>query len=216
MRIISGAWRRRSLLSPSDQSIRPTKDRVKENLFNILEARIKSWDQISILDAFSGTGSLGLEALSRGVRNITFVEKHPEHLSLILKNLAHLSGEEKLSFGKNKKRKYSRNFNLDGSEREVELIQQGFWKFVQEQEKLFDLILMDPPYKMKIKSDQLKAVQEIMNEDAWLVLERSSKWIPPKSPTITDEPPLELFIQKNYGDTSLFFFSKDSEKERKP
>ena len=74
MRIIAGEFRRRVLLSPKDASVtRPIPDRVKESLFNILGEEIRGK---AVLDLFAGTGNLGIEALSRGARRVTFVTPH--------------------------------------------------------------------------------------------------------------------------------------------
>jgi len=84
MRIISGKHRGRKLYGPKGQEIRPTADRLKETLFNILGGRII--DGI-FLDVFGGTGAIGLEAISRGAREVVFVERNPAAIRLIRRNL---------------------------------------------------------------------------------------------------------------------------------
>jgi 16S rRNA (guanine966-N2)-methyltransferase len=75
MRIVGGSWRGRRLASPPDRTTRPTSDRVKESLFSALESRYPDiLEGAAVLDAFAGTGALGLEALSRGAASATFVE----------------------------------------------------------------------------------------------------------------------------------------------
>jgi 16S rRNA (guanine966-N2)-methyltransferase len=84
MRIVAGRFRGKALLSPEDESIRPTSDRAREALFNILASRIGvSLDGLKVLDLFAGTGALGLEALSRGAQNIVFVDTSAEARGLI-------------------------------------------------------------------------------------------------------------------------------------
>lgn len=84
MRIVAGKFRGKQLLSPGDDSIRPTADRVRESMFNILASRIgPHFDGLRVLDLFAGTGALGLEALSRGAAHVIFVDTGAEARGLI-------------------------------------------------------------------------------------------------------------------------------------
>ena len=84
MRIVAGKFRGKALLSPEDDSIRPTSDRAREALFNILGSRIGvHLDGLKVLDLFAGTGALGLEALSRGAQSVVFVDIGAEARGLI-------------------------------------------------------------------------------------------------------------------------------------
>lgn len=84
MRIVAGKFRGKQLTSPSDDSIRPTADRVRESMFNILSSRLGPvFDGVRVLDLFAGTGALGLEALSRGANHVTFVDMGAESRGLI-------------------------------------------------------------------------------------------------------------------------------------
>lgn len=84
MRIIAGKFRGKTLLSPSDDSIRPTSDRARESVFNILASRLSpNFDGLKVLDLFAGTGALGLEALSRGAMSVVFVDTGTEARGLI-------------------------------------------------------------------------------------------------------------------------------------
>lgn len=88
VRVIGGKFAGRVLFSPIDQSIRPTSDRTRESLFNILSSREEQfWTNKRILDLFSGTGALGIEALSRGAKAAVFVENSVEGRGLIQKNI---------------------------------------------------------------------------------------------------------------------------------
>ncbi|PHZ85003.1 16S rRNA (guanine(966)-N(2))-methyltransferase RsmD [Paremcibacter congregatus] len=95
MRIISGQYRGRKLLSPSNQDIRPTSDRMRETMFNILSHAPISLTGANVLDVFAGTGALGLEALSRGAAHVTFFDKHRPSLDLVKRNIALLQAEKK-------------------------------------------------------------------------------------------------------------------------
>lgn len=98
MRIIAGKHRGRKLLAPEDQSVRPTAERAREALFDILaHGRLSegpAFDDALVLDAFAGTGAFGLEALSRGARRVTFIEKDRAARALLEQNIAAL-GEAK-------------------------------------------------------------------------------------------------------------------------
>lgn len=84
MRIIAGKFRGKQLLSPEDESIRPTADRVRESIFDIVASRLgASLDGLRVLDLFAGTGALGLEALSRGAASVVFVDTGAEARGLI-------------------------------------------------------------------------------------------------------------------------------------
>ncbi|KKC35366.1 DNA methyltransferase [Devosia epidermidihirudinis] len=84
MRIVAGKFRGKQLQSPSDDSIRPTADRVRESMFNILASRLGPvFDGVRVLDLFAGTGALGFEALSRGAAHVTFVDTGAEARGII-------------------------------------------------------------------------------------------------------------------------------------
>ncbi len=84
MRIIAGKFRGKQLTSPEDESIRPTADRVRESVFNIIASRLgPNLDGLRVVDLFAGTGALGLEALSRGASNVVFVDTSAEARGLI-------------------------------------------------------------------------------------------------------------------------------------
>jgi 16S rRNA (guanine966-N2)-methyltransferase len=86
MRIIAGTHRGRRLETPADQAIRPTADRVREALFSILTHRLDGFAGRRVLDAFAGSGALGLEALSRGAESAVFMDKDPAALALCRRN----------------------------------------------------------------------------------------------------------------------------------
>ena len=91
MRIVGGNLRGKKLQSPTDDRTRPTSDRTRQALFNILSAdflkKEKKWSDISFLDVFSGTGAIGLEALSRGAHKVQFIENYPPALACLRKNV---------------------------------------------------------------------------------------------------------------------------------
>ena len=90
MRIVAGEWRGRRLAAPKGDATRPTADRTRETLFNMLVSRLGSFEGLNVADLFAGSGALGLEALSRGARSAEFVERHPASLRALGANLAAL------------------------------------------------------------------------------------------------------------------------------
>ncbi len=94
MRIVGGNLRGKKLMGPLDTKTRPTSDRAREALFNILSSFLLKkgclWSEISFLDVFAGTGAVGLEALSRGACKVYLIENHPEALKVIRHNIAGL------------------------------------------------------------------------------------------------------------------------------
>jgi len=90
MRIISGAWRGRPLLSPLGDKTRPTSDRAREALFSMLTSRLGSFEELQVADIFAGTGALGLEALSRGAAHCVFVETDAGAIAAIKGNIDRL------------------------------------------------------------------------------------------------------------------------------
>jgi 16S rRNA (guanine966-N2)-methyltransferase len=94
MRIIAGTYRSRRLEAPPGLSTRPTSDRLRETLFNVLAPRInEAGGGTAFLDLYAGSGAVGLEALSRGVRHVTFVERSPAALKVLRRNLQQLGIE---------------------------------------------------------------------------------------------------------------------------
>lgn len=122
MRVISGDWRGRKLLAPKGELTRPTADRTRETLFNMLTSRLGAFDGLKVADLFAGSGALGLEALSRGAAHCLFVEQDSEALNAIRANIAALGAR-------------------DRSE-----VRAGSVLALPAAKAPFDLILLDPPY----------------------------------------------------------------------
>lgn len=90
MRVIAGKWRGRPIAAPTGQATRPTSDRTREALFSMLVSRIGSFEELRVADIFAGTGALGIEALSRGAADVTFVEQDRVAVDVLRANLAKL------------------------------------------------------------------------------------------------------------------------------
>lgn len=152
MRVIAGKARRMTLIAPEGRDVRPTTDRIKETLFNILQQDI--FDS-SFLDLFSGSGGIGIEALSRGAKEAVFVEKNKEALRCINHNLSHtrLSDDAEV-------------LPMDALSAIRNLSKRG---------KSFDIIFMDPPYEQDMEMSVLEELDAsgILHEDTIIVIETS-------------------------------------------
>ena len=121
MRIIAGKYKGRQLFSAKDQSIRPTTDKIKEYIFELLDDFVL--DAVA-LDLFCGSGNLGLEALSRGARNVAFVDNSANSLKVLRRNISVLKAEEPFK-----------------------IIKKDTLQFLKKNKQPFDLIFADPPFK---------------------------------------------------------------------
>ncbi|MBU3135646.1 16S rRNA (guanine(966)-N(2))-methyltransferase RsmD [Clostridium gasigenes] len=137
MRIISGKARGRKLIPPSTMETRPTLDRVKEAMFSMILGYIP--DAV-VIDVFAGTGSLGLEAASRGAKEVYLVDKSPITFPLLKENVENLKFSE-----------FCFPLNMDSYEALRSLAKKG---------KIFDLIFIDPPYCKEMIPEALKIVKE--------------------------------------------------------
>jgi len=160
MRIISGRFRGRRLRGPRGMGLRPTADRLKESLFNILGAGING---AVVLDVFAGTGSIGLEAISRGARDVVFIESDREAAQLILKNAG-----------------------LCGVTSGYRILHGDVFAMLREQARTgltADIVFLDPPYRWGPYRDLLEILARtgIATAESRVVLEHHSKAPVPES-----------------------------------
>jgi 16S rRNA (guanine966-N2)-methyltransferase len=183
LRIISGSARGRRLLAPKNSLIRPTADRVKESLFNILSVLIAGYDDCRALDIFAGTGNLGIEALSRGAANAVFIDSHKESVALVIKNLRMLGFADK--------------------GRVIERDAISALRSLEKREAPFRLVFIDPPYRQGLAERVLEylAVSAMIDENSLVIAEMSSGEL---LPTAFDN--LTQFDRRVYGDTAIVFF----------
>ena len=177
MRIIAGTARGTKLFSPPDDRIRPTGDRVKESLFSILMNRLK--DAV-VLDLCCGTGALGLEALSRGAKEVVFVDSSSESLKLAKKNAekTHLTHLGKWI---------------------TAVLPNEIYKVPQ---NTYDLIFADPPYhKLALELLKENNLSKLLTTDGWLILEHDETEILPDREGI-----LQKFREKQFGKAKVSFY----------
>jgi len=139
MKILSGRLKGRNFYMPF--GIRPTSDLIRKSLFDILGSDIEGVD---FLDIFSGSGAVGLEAISRGAKNVTFVEKDPKHVDVIEENLVLLE----IPYGERK----DRYFEVKKGDAFAMI------KILHAQGKLYDIVFVDPPYSRELAKKALKTL----------------------------------------------------------
>ena len=148
MRVIAGKFKGRNLFSPKDQAVRPTTDRIKENLFNLIQMRIPG---SSFLDLFGGSGAISIEALSRGAGSAVIVDCDPESVKLIKRNFSALGiGKEGTILETDYKRAAEKLFG-----------------------RAFDIIFLDPPYRADFYEDILLSIRSncLLKEGGIVVFE---------------------------------------------
>jgi 16S rRNA (guanine966-N2)-methyltransferase len=158
MRVIAGAFKGRRLKAPTWAGLRPSSDKLRETLFNILAPRIEG---ARVLDGYAGTGALGLEALSRNAAHVTFIERDRRAAALI---------EE--------------NARLCGTEGGYTIVCSDFLTWRNGEAGSFDLILLDPPYDIRNIQDVLDRAAGLLSSSGLLVLERATRLEPDVPPAL--------------------------------
>jgi len=148
IKICSGLYRSRKIICPS-KGVRPTSERVKEAMFSTLLGYV---DGSIVLDLFSGSGNLGIEALSRGAKEVTFVDKSRKCINTIYTNLDYL-----------------------GTKTGAHIVHLGAMGFIRRCKDRFNLIFMDPPYNKGLAQKTAYSVLRLLEDDGILVIEHSSR-----------------------------------------
>ncbi len=183
MRVVGGSKRGTQLIGFDREEVRPTLDRVKESMFNIIQ--FESMDRV--VDLFAGTGQLGIECLSRGASLAVFCDNAPQSLEIVRKNL--------------------RKTGLEGSARVLLCDYKRFLKYEAEGE--YDVIFVDPPYQIGLSDRALKQIGQhpVLAKNGIVVLECAREEGKP-----TEEGNLILRRRYDYGTVSvLIYVRKDRE-----
>ncbi len=183
MRIIGGKHKGRKLQAPKGTHTRPTSDRVREALFNIISHRIPGG---SFLDIYAGSGAVGIEAAGRGAEAVLFVENHRAALEVLRKNLEATDFKARIL--------------AMSAAKSIDILAADGGRF--------DIVFLDPPYReaeAALKLASRIAQKGLMTSDGVLVLEFGVSHFQP-GPTAG----LDLFDQRRYGDTGLAFFRMNS------
>jgi 16S rRNA (guanine966-N2)-methyltransferase len=184
MRIIAGEFRGRKLYRFDGKETRPTSDRLRESIFNILSFRTR---QAVVLDLFSGTGAMAIEALSRGADSALLVDDSPQAISLMTRNIRFFNLENKARV-----QRWNITHNLN------------FLKDIRPQ---FNLVFMDPPYNKNLITPALVHLIQSASlvSQADIVVEHSVR-----EPVSVHCPELDLYDQRTYGKTMVSFLSYTS------
>ncbi|MFN2100391.1 16S rRNA (guanine(966)-N(2))-methyltransferase RsmD [Altererythrobacter sp. MF3-039] len=174
MRIIAGEWRGRKLVAPKGETTRPTADRTRETLFNMLASRLGSFDELSVVDLFAGSGALGVEALSRGAAHCLFVDEDPAATKAIEANVDALDARAKST------------------------IEQGSVMRLGPARTTSDLFLIDPPYLTGAGSVALDRLLRLgwIGEASWIAVETAHK-------EMVDVKGLEVDAERRVGKAKL-------------
>ena len=168
-------------MAPEGIETRPTTDRIKETLFNMIAFDLP---ECQFLDLFSGSGAIGIESLSRGAKHAVFVDQGDKALRCIRENLE-----------KTRLKESSEILNCSAQEAV---------KLLGQRKRSFDIIFMDPPYALEGVDQLINSIAEydLLNEDGYIILERSTK-------SIVNLPTnLVLWKEKKYKTTTLSFIKK--------
>lgn len=181
MRIIGGLYRGKNLISPKNDAIRPTSDMAREMLFNILYSKLeKNWNELTWLDVFTGSGAVGLEAISRGVKQATLIDLD---ISSAAKNIALFPSEQK----------------------KIKLIKASATKLSVANEA-FDIIFLDAPYQKNLSEPAIKSLlqQGWIKDDSIIIIElaKDEEFLTPSE--------LEKIDNRSRGISQFLFFVKKS------
>lgn len=185
MRVIAGTARSVPLLSRDGQDTRPTADRVKEAVFNIIQFEIEGRQ---VLDLFGGSGQLAIEALSRGAAGAVIVDQSKDSISVIRQNLT----KTKL---------------LD----QAELVCADYMDYLNRSKKKFNLVFLDPPYREKFLENALKRISEIdiLKSGAIIICERPAEKALPEEYTA-----FRRVKEYRYGRTGITVYRAGASFER--
>ena len=178
MRVISGTLKGRRIDAPDWPGLRPTSDKLRETLFNVLGPSIVD---AHVLDGYAGTGAVGIEALSRGAAQVTFVERDPRAVTLIETNLQRCGLSERYAIIRGD---FTASKTVSGLER-----------------SRIDVVFLDPPYGSAELSAALEAVGRWVGPDTRVIVEHAKRDQPP-----TDVAGLVLTRDLVSGDSALAFY----------
>ncbi|OGL43905.1 MAG: 16S rRNA (guanine(966)-N(2))-methyltransferase RsmD [Candidatus Schekmanbacteria bacterium RBG_13_48_7] len=190
MRVIAGKWKGLKLQAPHGLKTRPTADRVREGIFSVLGDKVKD---TYFLDLFAGSGSVGLEALSRGAHYVVFVEQDVNAIKSLRKNIARINAEKNCIIYPADGFRINRVFHRKNTK--------------------FDIVYMDPPFFIPMFLEKIKTyfTTPVIHENGLMILEHFHKIESP-----ADFGKLEKVKEITYGDTGLSLYNFNLSSGEKP
>ena len=177
MRITAGCFKNKQVKTIDSDLIRPTLSKIRESLFNVLQNEING---ASFLDLFAGSGIVGIEAASRGAKDVVFIEKNQKHYKLLKENLKGIDFDNKTFLG------------------DTTAVIEKF------DENRFDIIFSDPPYKTDLNNKILEIIsrKKLLKDNGTLVLECNKD---EDFSAQIEKCGFEAFKEKTYGDTKVIY-----------
>lgn len=177
MRIISGQYGKRLLVTPKSYVTHPMGERIRQAMFNSLHDKVVGAE---VLDAFAGSGALGLEALSRGASFVTFVDRDREALLALEQNIMLLN-----------------------CQKSVKVYKRGVSSFADDETKKYDIIFADPPYNKPQFSTAIK-LMDLLKPGGYMILSYPGRGEAPPS-----KPGIVVVDNRVYGNAALAFYRRD-------
>ena len=177
MKVIAGIYKGRNIDTIKDTATRPMMGIAREGIFNALQF---SFENAEVLDLFAGSGSMGIEALSRGAKYVTFIDNSPDCIKQINKNLQEYKNDYSV-------------LKLDVS------------NYIKEVASKYDIIFYDPPFEYLTEdiNEDINEIGKNLNKDAFIVIHRHSN-----SSSIVLPNDVELYKEKNYGQSKILILRK--------
>ncbi len=177
MKVIAGIYKGRNIDTIKDTATRPMMGIAREGIFNALQF---SFENAEVLDLFAGSGSMGIEALSRGAKYVTFIDNSPDCIKQINKNLQEYKNDYSV-------------LKLDVS------------NYINEVASKYDIIFFDPPFEYLTEdiNEDINEIGKNLNKDAFIVIHRHSN-----SSSIVLPKDVELYKEKNYGQSKILILRK--------
>ena len=177
MKVIAGIYKGRNIETIKDTATRPMMGIAREGIFNTLQF---SFENADVLDLFAGSGSMGIEALSRGAKYVTFIDNSPDCIKQINKNLQEYKNDYSV-------------LKLDVS------------NYIKEVASKYDIIFYDPPFEYLTEdiNEDINEIGKNLNKDAFIVIHRHSN-----SSSIVLPNDVELYKEKNYGQSKILILRK--------
>ncbi len=185
MRIISGKARGTKLVTIEEDTTRPTLDRVKESLFNIIQSKVNN---SCVLDLFAGSGALGIEALSRGARKAYFCDTNKKAVNAITQNLEKTKLLEK-----------------------AEIFNKDFLDCLNHIKDTLDIVFLDPPYKLDLTGKAVKTIidRNLLSKDGIIIVETDEEKRDLEE--LESIPNISVIDKRKYGRASLIFIKEEKQ-----